>query len=329
MRKNSCRLSVVSCQWTIALVGIVLVSLATPVLGYLPARTIATDGRVVVRKWANSSLPIVWRMNPTRGSNVTGARELGDVFRLSFQAWQSVSTAAVSFSQGQATDASVKGGFDQINVISTNVAPADYATDALGLTLGFSFDGAGVDQFGRTIEFAGQIIEADILFNPTVTFSTETTTPSNRIDLQSVATHEVGHLLGLDHTNFVSATMFPTLIEGASFARVLTLDDAIGVSTLYPSAAFATRGSISGTVRTTANAPVFGAIVVAVNANGQPVASTITDPDGRYTIAGLDAGSYTVFAEPLDQPATADSFFTLARVFPGRTANTNFTTRFR
>jgi len=40
---------------------------------------------------------------------------------------------------------------------------------------------------------------------------------------------------------------------------ILTADDMIGVSTLYPTAAFATRGSIEGTVRTTS-----------VGANGQP-----------------------------------------------------------
>lgn len=329
MRENRGPWSVARGPWRSALVGVLLGALATPVLGYLPARTITTNGQIVLRKWTSGAFPIEWKMNPTKGSNVSGAREQADVFRASFQTWQSLTTATISFKEGQATAASVKPGFDQINLITTNVTAADFQTDALGLTLGFSFDSTGVDQFGRTIEFPGQIIEGDILFNPGVLFGTDIATPSNRIDLQSVATHEIGHLLGLDHASFVSATMFPTLVEGANFARVLSSDDTIGVSTLYPAASFATRGSISGTVRTTANAPVFGAIVVAVNANGQPVASFITDPQGKYTIAGLDAGSYTVFAEPLDRPVTVDDFFTLARVFPGATVNTNFTTRFR
>ena len=66
-----------------------------------------------------------------------------------------------------------------------------------------------------------------------------------------------------------------------------------------------------------------------MNANGQPVASAITDPDGKYSIAGLDAGSYTVFAEPLDQPLRVSDVPTLARINPGKVVMTNFITRFR
>jgi hypothetical protein len=101
------------------------------------------------------------------------------------------------------------------------------------------------------------------------------------------------------------------------------------VSTIYPSPAFATKGTIRGTVRNTANAPVYGAIVVAVNANGLPVASGLTDPNGQYTIAGLDAGPYTVYAESMDMPLTIGNVSTLPRIYPGLVVSTNFTTRFR
>jgi Carboxypeptidase regulatory-like domain len=137
------------------------------------------------------------------------------------------------------------------------------------------------------------------------------------------------HLFSDTSFTLASAVMFP-LASGHTFSRTLTADDTISVSTLYPTRAFATRGSIEGTVLTTSNTGVFGAIVVAVGANGQPIATTITDPDGKYSIAGLPAGSYTLFAEPMDGPFSENSFLIpLSSLYPSKAVNINFTTRFR
>ena len=89
------------------------------------------------------------------------------------------------------------------------------------------------------------------------------------------------------------------------------------------------NATLSGTVRTTANVAVYGAVVVAVNSTGQPVASAVTDPSGRYSISGLESGTYTVYAEPLDGPTGSANVSTLSEIFAGQTVNTNFTTRFR
>jgi len=301
-------------------IGIIALIVAAPLFGYVSRKSMVTGGKMVVDKWAASSFPITWRMNPTRSPNVSGTGDFASAFRQAFQAWSSISTASITFAEGQPTAASVKPGLDQINLITTNLTPSEwavYGADAMSLT----------NVTSSTI--TGQIIEADILFNPNVGFSTEATTPPNLIDLQAVATHEIGHLLGLDHTPLASAVMFP-LAAGNTLSRTLTADDTIGVSTLYPTAAFAARGSIDGTVRTTTNAGVFGAIVVAVAANGQPMATTVTDPDGKYSIAGLPAGSYTLFAEPMDGPFTENNFLIpLSSLYPSKTVSINFTTRFR
>ena len=68
---------------------------------------------------------------------------------------------------------------------------------------------------------------------------------------------------------------------------------------------------------------------VVQDSSGQPVASAITNPSGVYTFEGLDAGAYTVFAEPMDQPFTVSNVSTLPRIYPSSTVNSNFTTRFR
>ena len=300
----------------------------TPMAAYIP-QTNLIDGSVTAVKWATGAFPITWQMNPTVGSNVTGSREQAVVFRDSFQQWVDVSTALVSFTEGSATNVSVKPGFDQINVITTNVTSADFSSSALGLTGTFSFTTTGLDQFGRTIDFPGQIIEADIMFNPQTSYSTSLITPEGAFDLASVATHEVGHLLGLDHSNILSSTIFPTVVAGVSFPRDTEIDDRVGISTIYPATSFSSLGALSGTVRTTANVAVFGALVVAMDSNGQATASAVTDPNGTFTIQGLPAGTYTVYAEPMNQPFTSPNVFTLAQSYPGNTVNSNFTVRFR
>jgi len=305
--------------------------LVTPVWAYVTSRTISVDGNIVQKKWKNG-FTILWRMNPTVPSNITGSREQAEVFRTSFAKWQAVSTASISFTEGSPTAANVGPGYDQINLISSNVSVAQYGSGALGLTLVSSFDvgGAGViDEFGRNVEFPGQIMEADIMFNPQELFSTNPTTPTERYDLESVAVHEIGHLLGLDHTSIVGSTMFPTIGAGLNYAKTLSTDDTAGVSSIYPSSSFNSKGSISGTIRTMTNTPVYGAIVVAVNSSGAPVASAITNPSGQYTIAGLDAGSYTVYAEPMDRPLEIGNLSTLTLIYPGQQVFSSFTTRYR
>jgi hypothetical protein len=299
------------------LMAIMALIVAAPLSGYVSRKSVI-NGQIVINKWA--TFPITWRMNPGQPSNVSGVVTLEATFQQAFSVWSSISTATISFTEGPQTDPSVKPGLDGVNLITANLTPADwaaYGVDAMSLT----------NVFSSTT--TGQIVEADILFNPNVTFSTGNITPTGSADLQAVATHEIGHLLGLDHTPLASAVMFP-LAPGGSLSRTLTSDDMIGVSTLYPTASFSTRGSIAGTVRDTTNTGVFGAIVVAVGQNGQPMATTVTDPSGNYSIAGVPAGFYTLFAEPMDGPFTESNFLVRpSTLYPSKTININFTTRFR
>ncbi len=313
-----------------AILALTVFSLSAPLRAYVLGTSRSSTGDIVRHRWRSAAFPIMWRMNPVQGSNVTGTRTQAQVFAASFASWQAITTANITFTQGADTAPSVRPADDNINLVTTNTLPNDLPTGVLALTIASVYPAPGFDpQFNRTIEFAGQIAEADIFFNATNSFSTNTTAAAPQIDLQAVATHEIGHLLGLDHSPLVSATMFWSVAPGFIYPRNVSSDDAAAVSILYPSSLFLAKGKISGVVRTTTNVPVYGAVVVAVNADGTPAASSVTDPNGAYTIEGLDAGSYTVYAEPLDGPITISNISSLSATYSGSTANTAFTTRFR
>ena len=162
---------------------------------------------------------------------------------------------------------------------------------------------------------SGVISDADLLFNGTLTFSTATPTPAGVFDIQGIATHELGHVQGLDHAGLINAVMFPIGADGEQFQRFLSSDERIGASVLYPETVNGfglgalqagdgdlprTTGSITGAVRTSGGTPVPGAHVVAQDANGLAVVSDVGKSDGSYSLPGLPPGTYQVYAEPMD-----------------------------
>jgi hypothetical protein len=56
---------------------------------------------------------------------------------------------------------------------------------------------------------------------------------ANQYDVETVALHEIGHILGLQHTTVNGAIMFPTVSDNFTL-RVLQEDDVSGAQALYP-----------------------------------------------------------------------------------------------
>ncbi len=54
-----------------------------------------------------------------------------------------------------------------------------------------------------------------------------------RRDLQGVACHEYGHVIGLDHATFAQSTMFPTANGDAVVDRSIASDDSLGLVAIY------------------------------------------------------------------------------------------------
>ncbi len=129
--------------------------------------------------------------------------------------------------------------------------------------------------------------------------------PSFSEDMFTTLVHELGHALGLQHT-LTSATMSTSLTRATTKAKPLAADDIAGISVLYPSGSFlASSGTVSGRV-TTGGAGVNLASVVAISSNG-PAISSLTNPDGSYTIQGIPPGQYWIYVHPLPPPASYDA----------------------
>lgn len=168
----------------------------------------------------------------------------------------------------------------------------------------------------------GEVLEADIFFN--TRFAWSTTGDPGAYDLESIAVHEIGHLLGLGHsalgeTDMVGgrrrvvakrAVMFPIAFPPGNIEdRTPEADDRAGLIDLYGTPeARAALGAIAGRV-TRNGAAIFGAHVLAFNiGTGVSVGGFTLSDDGRFVIAGLAPGLYVVRVEPLDD-ADLGSFF--------------------
>jgi predicted Zn-dependent protease len=82
----------------------------------------------------------------------------------------------------------------------------------------------------------GVIADADIEVNTEFyRFSAGEEPRANHVDLLNTMTHEVGHFVGLDHTDLRDATMFGTAPVGETAKRSLHPDDIAGICATYPS----------------------------------------------------------------------------------------------
>jgi hypothetical protein len=189
-------------------------------------------------------------------------------------------------------------------------ARTDWSSNSIHLVLFDEDNGSGYFPVGSsTVAITpvwfysnGRIADADVLFNGQG-FHFTTSQEPGRYDVQDVAVHELGHLLGLDHTGWAGGSMYPYVDASVILHRSLSRDEVTAARMIYPAAG---STSVSGTVRrVSGGATVAGAHVVLRDLSGRTAAAALTGEDGAFQVGGIDAGTYTLLVTPLDFPVSA------------------------
>jgi hypothetical protein len=234
------------------------------------------------------------------GSNIRPDSDVVGAVRRALARWSNLSNINFVVTWSNVTSVSPADAGDGISLVTIADTPENEAFNSDTTT-------------GRTRVFfdpeTGNIAEADVSINPhpraddgtQLQFSTDGT--PGTYDLEATFTHEIGHLLGLDHSAVLSSTMQGRQAYNGTFGlpalteRTLSEDDRQKVRSLYgPKVRL---GRVEG--RLTDNrvagilTPLNGVNVWAENvANGRVIASDVTAEDGSYKLEGLVPGQYRV-----------------------------------
>lgn len=267
-----------------------------PTASYVRTPISSTNGAPVAWNLTNPTTAIVqggritYRLN-SAGSDDLSFTQVERALVASFQAWDDIPTSSVAFTRGSNTSSTASAGDGQLELFWLE----NTETTGDGLNLA----GALALTRYQLIPATGEITDAATVFNGS-RYRWAVDGRADAVDIQDVATHEIGHIIGLSHSPIGGMTMYPRTIAGRTHNRILGSDDIIAASVAYPASGFlGSTGTIRGRVRD-GSTNIFGASVVAVDANGNARASAITQPDGTYSIQGLPPANYTVYAEPLD-----------------------------
>jgi hypothetical protein len=224
--------------------------------------------------WPASAFPLPYKIDRRVANMLPGGEA---AIASAFAKWTSVADANVSFRFLGVVDVA-KAAPDGQNTITV--------TDGL-----FSGQGA-IAMTTNWHSDDGTLREADIMIDPSIV--------SSGYSVQQTLEHEIGHLLGLDHSAVLTSVMYPYV--GKDGMPDLDSDDKIAIANLYPRADQTLTGAtLKGRVVGN-DGGIFAAQVVAVNDHGEPVATGLTDANGDFVLQAVPGGTYRLYAEPLDGP---------------------------
>jgi hypothetical protein len=176
------------------------------------------------RTWdADPNVRVDNRGNPTVTDGVGGRNAVRNAI-VSTAAWNGAGAGTVV----NATVASVSGfrlgdGIPMLNF-----------RDPVGACSGSCLAATFTGYYQRRSNGTYRIFDADIVTNPTRNFASAGEACSGtEFRIEGVMVHEVGHLLGLGHTNVSGATMFPSVSACNNNPASTEADDEAAIRDLY------------------------------------------------------------------------------------------------
>ncbi len=253
----------------------------------------------------NKSLfPIRWKSNKIKialsnslvgqNPNSKNNNEFLNVVKRSLRSWEAV--ANIEFvettSDKFSTNFEGKNG-DGINLIT--IAPT---AENLDLFVDNPFETSSKTRVFYNRK--GIISEADIVLNPLVQFTTDGT--FGTFDLESTITHEIGHLLGLDHSPIIGSIMQTHQGKNGIYSllknnrKSLSEDDINGIHSLYGAKSVDDSfGNLTGKIYTKGISQELQ--VWLENAtDGNIVSGFFTRLDGTFKINNIASGKYKIYA---------------------------------
>jgi hypothetical protein len=182
-------------------------------------------------KWLSGDLARNIEINQNGHSNVNdpdgGVTEIRDAIVNSWNA--AVPGTITSTSISSNPPASIGDG---ISTMHFNVAGTGCSGGCLAVT--FTPIATVGSEVVNGTSFGG-FTDSDIFFNPSTKYYSDSEADGCRREfhIESVAVHEVGHLMGLDHTPVTSATMFASTGQCNAGGESLAQDDIDGINCIY------------------------------------------------------------------------------------------------
>ena len=214
-------------QWVYALAG---------ALCLIPAglnayeRTKTSDGTAVA--WDRRCIP--WHINQRGSQDVSFDTARAAVTR-SFETWQSEECSDIELTPQGKTNLEVVGFTPEARNVNVVLWREDGAWTHSSAIIGLTTVTFCERAEGALCTYTGRVLDADIELNgDAFTFSTSLVPGRVRYDVQNTVTHEVGHLLGFDHTPVAEATMYASAPAGESRKSTLAQDDIDALCSTYP-----------------------------------------------------------------------------------------------
>lgn len=290
--------------WLLRSFFFVIIAAVPAQIGAASLRSETTAGPGIPIRWKDSKITIAVSSSfDSANPAIKQGSDASEALRRSLRTWSMATGIEFRVVASDKTDVSPSGvSGDGVSLIT--IAPT--ATN-IGV-----FGGGSAETPATTRIFfdrSGYITEADIVLNPAQVFSNDGT--FGTFDLESIITHELGHLLGLEHSPIAGSAMYVHQSKNGLFAlaatwsRTLTDSDRSAARSLYgginsvAECCFEVTGTAAGKrsnqeIIVWAEDVETGAVQTAVNARG----------GSRFELFGLTEGRYRIFQQAKSKAAS-------------------------